>query len=134
VAISNERLVSIEGDYVTFRYKNYNAGGRLQELRLEAHEFLRRFMQHVLPRGFVRIRTFGLLANGHRATKLAQCRELLGADPPVEPEPQDFGPEELPRCPHCRQGLLYPAGETDRPRISDLVARTYGETDYHDTS
>jgi hypothetical protein len=132
--------VSIKEGYITFRYKNHSQGGHWQTMRLQAHEFLRRFMLHVLPRGFVRIRAFGLLANGQRATKLALCRELLGAESPLEdapspePELQEIDSDALPRCPHCRKGLLHLVTEVQRPRVSDLVARTYRGTDSHDTS
>jgi hypothetical protein len=84
VAISNHRLVSNEDGKVSFRWKDYRRakeGGETgtRTMELDAHEFIRRFLLHVLPRGFVRIRRFGLLANRQRATKLTRCRELLGA-------------------------------------------------------
>ncbi len=78
VAISNERIESLEDDQVTFRYKDYAHGHRLRRMTLTVQEFLRRFMLHVLPRGFVRIRSFGLLANRGRDEQLARCRQLLG--------------------------------------------------------
>ena len=84
VAISNRRLVGMKDGRVRFRYKDYARGGRRRTMELEATEFLRRFLLHVLPAGFVRIRHYGLLANRHRREKLALCRELLGvAAPPV---------------------------------------------------
>lgn len=88
MAISNRRLVALEDGRVSFRYKDYARGGRHRTMTLEAPEFLRRFTQHVLPSGFVRIRSYGLLANRHRRAKVALCRELLGVpaastiDPP----------------------------------------------------
>jgi hypothetical protein len=78
VAIGNSRLVKLEGERVTFRYKDY-AAWKSKEMTLGAAEFLRRWAQHVLPRGFVKIRHYGLLANRHRAAKLAVCRRLLVA-------------------------------------------------------
>jgi len=66
IAISNDRLVAVEHDQVRFRYKDYAAGSRIKELRLDAPEFLRRFLLHVVPRGFMRVRHYGLLANRHR--------------------------------------------------------------------
>ena len=64
--------------------KDYRHGGRRRLLRLPAPELIRRFLQHVLPTGFVRIRTYGLLANRHRAEALKRCREALGAPPPED--------------------------------------------------
>lgn len=85
VAISNHRLVSNENGKVSFRWKDYRRAKDGSEnanstMELDAHEFIRRFLLHVLPRGFVRIRRFGLLANRKREAKLAKCRELLGVD------------------------------------------------------
>jgi hypothetical protein len=77
-AISNRRLVSFTDDQVTFGWKDYAHGGRRGTMTLEAVEFVRRFLMHVLPAGFVRVRHYGLLANRHRQEKLALCRELLG--------------------------------------------------------
>ena len=78
VAISNHRLVALEGGQVTFRYKDYQRGHRLRTLTLDAVEFLRRLMLHVPPHGFHRLRHFGFLANRMRQEKLVQCRALLG--------------------------------------------------------
>jgi hypothetical protein len=78
VALSNQRLRSLAGEVVTFTAKDYAAGGRQQLVRLSGEEFLRRWLAHVLPRGLVRIRHYGLLANRQREAKLAVCRWLLG--------------------------------------------------------
>ena len=87
VAISNSRLIRFDETGVTFRYKDYRRGGadRQQVMTLTADEFIRRFLLHVLPKGFHRIRHYGFLANGHRAAKLALCRKLLAVSPPAEP-------------------------------------------------
>jgi Putative transposase/Transposase zinc-binding domain len=77
VAITNSRLESLDDGRVTFRLKDYTEGGRTKRLTLDAEEFLRRFVQHVVPRGFVKIRHYGLLANGQRAARLSVCRRLL---------------------------------------------------------
>ena len=79
-AISNHRLLELEDGQVRFRWKDYAHGGRRRTMTLSAIEFVRRFVMHVLPSGFVRIRHYGLLANRHRREKLALCRELLGGD------------------------------------------------------
>jgi ribosomal protein L37AE/L43A len=93
-AISNNRLVSLTDDQVTFGWKDYTHGGRRGTMTLEAVEFVRRFLMHVLPTGFVRVRHYGLLANRHRQAKLARCRELLGMAVPPQPDtaPTDPGP------------------------------------------
>jgi hypothetical protein len=109
VAISNRRLVSMEGDRVSFEYKDYADANKTKIMTLEAPEFIRRFLLHVLPSGFVRIRQFGFLANRARRIKLALCRALLGATPPVRTAVinQDRNAEEnLRRCPACKVGSL----------------------------
>jgi hypothetical protein len=78
VALSNARLLELKDGVVSFQYKDYWAGGVTRVMRLPALEFLRRFLQHVLPAGYVRIRHYGLLASRERERKLARCRELLG--------------------------------------------------------
>jgi hypothetical protein len=83
IAISNNRLLTIENGEVCFRWKNYRNGQRQGVMSLAAEEFIRRFLLHVLPDGFQRIRYFGFLCNRYRAQKLARCRELLGT-PMVE--------------------------------------------------
>src|SRR5207249_2082925 len=77
VAISNSRLVSLDQGEVTFEYKDYAKGGKKKLLTLPAEEFIRRFLLHVLPKGFVKVRHYGLLANAHREGKLKRCRGLL---------------------------------------------------------
>src|SRR4051812_41688015 len=79
VAISNRRLLAMEDGRVTFEWKDYAAGNQAKTMTLDAVEFIRRFLLHVLPSGFVHIRHFGFLANRKRKEKLALCRSLLGA-------------------------------------------------------
>lgn len=83
VAIANSRFVAIDDGRVSFRWKDYRHHGRQKVMTLDAGEFMRRFLQHVLPVGFHRIRHFGFLANGCRKAKLAHCRRLLAAPSPV---------------------------------------------------
>jgi hypothetical protein len=78
VALSNHRLLELKDGRVRFGYKDYARGGKRRVMELDASEFLRRFLQHVLPAGFVRIRSYGLLANRGRREKVGLCRELLG--------------------------------------------------------
>jgi len=77
IAISNARICAVEHDQVRFRYKDYAAGSAIKELTVSAPEFLRRFLLHVLPPGFMRVRHYGLLANRDRAARVARCRVLL---------------------------------------------------------
>ncbi len=103
VAISNPRLIAFDEAGVTLRYKDYRHSGpeRQQVMTLHTHEFIRRFLLHVLPRGFHRIRHYGLLASATRKASIARARELLAASPPPEPvEPVD-PPDPLPPCPCC---------------------------------
>ena len=110
VAISNRRLVSADDKGVAFRWKDYRIGegpGRWKTMTLPPHEFIRRFLMHVLPKGFHRIRHYGLFANGNRAANIARARELLGAAPRiVETEEQKGAAPDEPRvlpcaCPRC---------------------------------
>jgi len=114
VAISNDRLVSGDAGQVRFRWKDYARGNRVRTMTLAADEFLRRFLLHVLPAGFVRIRHFGLLANRGRTAKLARCRALLAARPltaPAGPEPVAtlmlrLTGVDIGQCPVCQAGRL----------------------------
>ena len=117
VAISNHRLLDIENDQVRFQWKDYRDGGQVKTMTLPADEFIRRFLLHVLPHGFQRIRYYGFLGNRYRREKLAQCRRLLGMPAQAEqtqvPTKQDYRDrfEELTglslhQCPHCQQGRM----------------------------
>jgi Putative transposase/Transposase zinc-binding domain len=116
VALSNDRLVRLEDGKVTFRWKDYRQGNKQKLMTLKADEFIRRFLLHVLPSGFVRIRHFGFMANRHRETKLALCRELLGvpqADPQKSSTVDDWQTlyqgltgQSFTLCPACRQGQM----------------------------
>jgi hypothetical protein len=87
VALSNHRLVRVSNHQVTFTYKDYSQNGRRREMTLPVEEFIRRFLLHILPHRFVRIRYYGLFANRHRDRQLERCRALLNADPP-SPAPE----------------------------------------------
>lgn len=77
MAIGNSRLIDFAEGGVSFRWKDYRHESRQKVMRLDAHEFIRRFLLHVLPNGLQRIRHYGFLANRYRAVKLARCRELI---------------------------------------------------------
>jgi hypothetical protein len=116
VAISNNRLLDVDNGRVTFRYKDYRQAGEHRTMTLEAEEFIRRFLLHVLPSGFQRIRYYGFLGNRYRQRKLARCRQLLGmaaSTPPASDVGTDYRDryEELTgnslrRCPRCQQGHM----------------------------
>jgi len=110
VALSESRLLRLQGGRVTFTVKDYKAQGQSKELTLGALEFLRRWTDHVLPRGFVAARHYGLLANRGRQEKLAMCRRLLW---PLAYVVLAVARElaESPPCPRCGAGLLVSAGE-----------------------
>jgi hypothetical protein len=117
VAISNHRLLALQDGHVTFSWKDYARGNQQRAMTLKADEFIRRFLLHVLPRGFQRLRQFGLLANRSRREKLALCRTLLSdaAAHPVtnHPLPRDYQShyemvtgQSLQQCPACRTGTV----------------------------
>jgi len=105
VAISNQRLVSLEQGRVSFTYKDYADDSRSKQMTLTAEEFLRRFAQHLLPKRFVKIRHYGLLANRQREEKLHLCRQLLLlvtlAVMNTTPTVEDIAPARQPSCPAC---------------------------------
>jgi hypothetical protein len=101
VAISKHRLVSFADGKVTFRWRDSAHNNEQKLMTLSLDEFLRRFLLHLLPEGFVRIRNFGFLANRKRATTLPLCFQLLGAAPQAEQEVSTAGPSDLWSCPKC---------------------------------
>jgi hypothetical protein len=119
VAISNHRLLSLTDTDVRFRYKDYAHGNRRKVMTLPAGEFIRRFLLHVLPTGFMRIRHYGLIANRSKRVQLAQARDALGCPPP---EPPASRPEtvsafwlrvaqrDITLCPRCHIGHLHIVG------------------------
>jgi hypothetical protein len=118
IAISNRRILGVENGQVRFRWKDYRRGGQSRVMTLEAGEFVRRFLLHVLPKGFQRIRQYGFLANRAKAEKLALCRRLLaeggGESVRVNGANQSETPESsLPQCPICRQGQMRVVAEID---------------------
>ena len=113
VALSNDRLVEHRDGRVRFRWKDYADHDRVKVMTLEADEFLRRFLLHVVPRGFMRIRHFGLLANRTRRDRLARCRHLLGQPPTEDARPESvvvllhrLTGVDLARCPVCGEGRM----------------------------
>jgi hypothetical protein len=127
VAISNGRLRELADGKVTFSYRDYAHGGQERLQQLTAVEFLRRFLQHVLPRGFVKVRHYGLLANGQRVANLCLCRRLLATAALVAAlaTKEDAGEEEG-RCPVCRTGKLVWVEDLPRPDSAASRARAAG--------
>ena len=113
VAISNQRLVSLSEGEVTFRWKDYADGNAVKEMTLDVREFTRRFLLHVLPRGFVRIRHYGLLANRCRSERIECCRKLLAHSPnqaasleAANSNLDQCADLESELCPVCREGRM----------------------------
>jgi hypothetical protein len=109
VAISNHRLLSVADGKVSFRWKDYAHGSKQRKMTVTAEEFLRRFMLHVLPRRFVRIRFSGFLANRRRKQLLPLCRQLLGSSPQQRSETPGSCQTKPPAgwlCPHCGGAML----------------------------
>ena len=114
VALSNDRIVKVENGQVTLSYRDRKDGDRKKTIPLEAHEFIRRFLLHVLPEGFMRVRHFGFLANRSKKQALTQCRKLLGANPASLQSPSESARDlllritgiDLSRCPSCHNGTM----------------------------
>jgi len=108
VAITNQRLVDFDGERVTFRWKDYAQGNKKRMMTLSASEFLRRFLLHVLPRGFVRIRSFGFLANRRRAKLLPLCQRLSQDDPQplLSATAGSTAKPAVFRCPKCATTMI----------------------------
>ena len=134
VAISNRRLIAADANAVTFKYKDYRVDGekRFKAMTLATAEFIRRFLIYVLPKGFHRIRHYGLLANGNRADNVAKARELLGVpEPAAEPGPESTEagePRVHPRaCPCCGSRMLiievFARGSSLRYRPAPITIR-----------
>ena len=122
IAVANRRLVSVDDKRVTFRWKDYAHHNRPRMMTLDGAEFLRRFLMHAVPRGLVRIRHFGLLANRVRAANLSICRRVIGSTSPlvnwlVEPA------EPLPLCPICQRGHMRMGPNLSRSQLSLLILR-----------
>jgi len=124
VALSNNRILNVQNGLVTFSYRDRRDKDRLKSMTLNAEEFIRRFLLHVLPDGFMRIRHFGFLANRTKKHALPQCRKLLGLNPALPQIPKRSAQEllheitgiDLSRCPRCQKGTMIVVAEL--PRIS----------------
>jgi hypothetical protein len=127
VAISNHRLLSVNESEVRFRWRDYKNHNKKRTMTLTGEEFLRRFLQHVLPKGFPRIRYFGWLANRKRGRLLPLCRVLLN-QPPVT-APMLSGPQTaVPECPKCHGPMrvieTFTAGEIGIAKSEEPILDT----------
>jgi hypothetical protein len=119
VALSNDRILKIENRKILLSYRDRKDGDRKKTMVLEAHEFIRRFLLHILPDGFVRIRHFGFLANRSKKHLLPQCRKLLDLDPALLHCPAQSAKDlvlkitgvDFTRCPCCRKGTMMVVGD-----------------------
>jgi hypothetical protein len=129
IAFSNRRLLAIDEESVTFAYKDYAHGNRPRTMKLEGGEFLRRFLLHAVPTGFMRIRHFGLLANRYRSQNLVTCRRLLAVPQPVgataeSPHAQTFAQtSDYGRCPICRQGRMIAGPDLSAEELAQWLKR-----------
>ncbi len=122
IALSNRRILRVEVDQVALRYRDSAGGSRTKVLALSVHELLRRFLLHVLPQGFVRIRHHGLLANRSRRQRIARCRALLAAEAPPTAAAKENVCDKLLRltgvdvtvCPACGEGRMTVVAELDK--------------------
>jgi len=131
VAISSHRLIQLTDGQVTFRWKDYAHGSKKRKMTVTADEFLRRFLLHVLPKGFVRIRFFGFLANRRRRTQLAQCQQLLAAaSPESRSHPSQAQPISTWLCPLCGGSMVV----VERLTAQQVADWTPGLQGYVDTS
>jgi hypothetical protein len=132
VAISNQRLIGFDETGITFRYKDYRRDGpeRQRVMTLAPHEFIRRFLLHVLPHGFHRIRHYGLLASSARKVNIARARELLAVAPPPEPVEAPEPPDWLPPCPCCggRMIIVETFGRWRQPRAPPQATAPTGSS------
>jgi hypothetical protein len=127
VAISNGRLLGLENGRVHFRWRDSQHGNQTKDTSLDAVEFIRRFLLHVLPSGFVKIRHFGFLSNRNRKTMIPRCRELL---PPAALEAFIVEPHQ-PLCPVCKVGHLH---VIDWGHIPTVAAALYRQVPTVDSS
>jgi predicted Zn-ribbon and HTH transcriptional regulator len=122
VALSNDRILQVDNDEVTLSYRDRKDGDRKKTMTLDAQEFIRRFLLHVLPDGFMRIRHFGFLANRSKKQSLAQCRKLLSVDAASDQRPKPSAKDlllkitglDLSRCPNCQTGTMIGVAELTR--------------------
>ena len=128
VAITHHRIRSIENNEVTFSYKDYRDGSKMKEMSLPSQEFLRRFEQHILPKGFVKIRSYGFLKNYNKTLRLDELRKSMQLPPaprkvriPVQQRLLEKYGKDISRCPKCERGTMM-LMQTIRPVYNHRIA------------
>jgi putative transposase len=127
IAISNHRLIAFDGDRVTFRWKDYARGNKQRLMTLSAEEFIRRFLVHVLPKRFVRIRHFGFMANAQRSASLDRCRRLLSMAPLASSTDLVSAPSGW-FCPNCRGPMIVVERLTAIQLMWKFVSECFSDT------
>jgi hypothetical protein len=127
IAISNHRLIAFDGDHVTFRWRDYARGNKQRLMTVSAEEFIRRFLVHVLPKGFVRIRHFGFMANANRFASLEQCRRLLSMALVISSTDVASAPSGR-FCPNCRGPLTLVERFTAAQLMWKFVSECFSDT------
>ena len=132
VALSNHRLVVLSDGKVTFRWKDYAHGNQQKRMTVSVEEFLRRFLMHTLPRGFVRIRFFGYMANRRRAALLPVCRELIGGNSESDQKSKTVQAEDRLGwlCPRCSGPMIV----IQRLTAEQIAWESFRRMDAADTS
>ena len=116
IALSDARLIDFDGEAVALTYKDYRDGAREKVMHLSGEELLRRFLLHVLPKGYMRVRHYGFLANRCRAQRLPEIRAALAAPPPPATAASEAAPFDGYPCPRCRSGRLRVRARLIAPR------------------
>jgi hypothetical protein len=132
VAITDRRIVDYDGQRVTFEYRDRRQANLLRRMTLPAATFLRRFLLHLLPKGFVKIRGYGLLANRNKADNIRRCRQLLGPMPDLHAEAEEPGAEDpaaaadaeaaRDACPKCSKRLVSVATLAPEPPVTGAAS------------
>jgi hypothetical protein len=127
VAISNHRLVSFDGERVTFHWRDYTGGNKVRTMTVSADEFIRRFLLHVLPKGFVRIRHFGVMANYQRSESITLCTKLLDTTPFIR-SPESSPPNATWLCPRCHTPMILIARLTAAQLYWRLLSEAFADS------
>jgi hypothetical protein len=132
VAITHHRILDIADQGITFRYKDYSDSDEIKEMTLSHREFLRRFEQHILPKGFVKIRSYGFLKNYNKRQRLNELRVKMNLPPapakvriPVQQRMLEKYGKDISRCPKCEKGTML-LMETIRPYYDRRIRKVSG--------
>ena len=134
IAISNKRIIDVADGKVSFSWKDYSQAGRSRLMTLDGPEFIRRFLLHVLPKGFVRIRHYGFLANRVRAEKTEIARELIAKQSDVPPEEVTHEANDDDGAGDNLEGMTCPKCKTGRLLVTEVIPASSSDVEYDDTS